>query len=527
MQIEKITRSYLVSILEEEKIPMVSNSLQLLREGKLSTPRSPLFKGESERDVIDNYFNLLSRTSGITHDLYEYEKSRITKVGPQGGYPPFDDRKSSFEDYFTLPGSINYSSSQIDDLAKRVRDHLFGGKRDLRPWSYERILKKGQIGGTLNTNSGCPSYGRRSDSTIQARAIRDALSGKWRDYPAILGSRGQRQADRFIFMFPFSTNLIEQSFVNPVLDAIRSNSVPSFSAWEGFDKVALTLTEQGISSSKTKCSTDYIKMDKHFGPDHFDFVYRVLGPVFQESVRTQLLETLTHCSQISVLVSTDKLYTGSHGMPSGSGWTNLAESIVSLAIMFTVEDHYGEFAIKQVLGDDGLMIWNSIISDFPDVFSEHSKNFGLVSSPDKQRVDEKTCVYLQRFFDVRIRTQLSGKSVVAGSYPGILALNTAMNPERFHDPVKWSSSMESLRWIMILENCNQSPVFHNLIDYFIKGDKFKLGLVIPGFLKRGLSQAYKVAKTLRDFVPTYTKSSVERGINDFAVVKYLKTKRLR
>ena len=166
-------------------------------------------------------------------------------------------------------------------------------------------------------------------------------------------------------MFPFSTNLIEQTFVNTILEAIRANRIPSFSAWEGFDEVSLSFTEQGVSSTKTKCSTDYSKMDKHFGPDHFDFVYRVLSPVFQASVRDRLRESLTHCSEIPVLVSTDKLYTGTHGMPSGSGWTNLAESIVSLAIMFTVEDHYGEEAIKQVLGDDGVMLWSTLISDFP------------------------------------------------------------------------------------------------------------------------------------------------------------------
>jgi hypothetical protein len=527
MQIEKLTQSYLVSILEEEKIPMVSNALQLLREGKEPTPRSPLFKDEGESTVFDNYLKILSRTAGITSDLYDYEVSRMSKVGPQGGYPPFDDRKRSFEDYYSLPGRINYTDDEIEDLATRVRDHLFRGKKDLRPWSYERVIRKGQISGSLDTNSGCPSYGKRSDTTIQARAIRDARSGKWKSYPAILGSRGQRKADRFIFMFPFSTNLIEQSFVNCVLDAIRSNSIPSFSAWEGFDSVALTITQQGVSSTKTKCSTDYVKMDKHFGPDHFDFVFRVLAPLFQPSVREQLRESLTHCSEIPVLVSTDKLYTGTHGMPSGSGWTNLAESIVSLAIMMTVEDYYGEDAAKQVLGDDGVMLWKSEITDFPDVFSEHSQKFGMVSSPDKQRVDAKTFTYLQRFFDVRIRTQLNGKLVVAGSYPGVLALNSAMNPERFHDPVKWRNSMESLRWIMILENVNQSPVFHNLIDYFIKGDKFKLGLTIPGFLKRGITQAYQTAKTLKDFIPTYTKSSTERGILDFEVVKYLRMKRLR
>ena len=527
MQIEKLTQPQLESTLEKEKIPMVSNALQMLREGKEPTPRSPLFKDKGESIVVDDYLEILSRTPGITSDLYDYEVSRIPKVGPQGGYPPFDDRKKSFEDYYSLPGRISYTDSELENLATRVRDFLFRGREGLRPWSYERVIRKGQLGGNLDTNSGCPDYGKRSDSMIQAHAIRDARHGKWKSYPAILGSRGQRMSDRFIFMFPFSTNLVEQSFVNTVLDVIRSNSISCFSAWEGFDKVTLSITEQGVSSTKTKCSTDYVKMDKHFGPDHFDFVYLVLAPIFQPSVRELLRESLTHCSEIAVLVSIDKLYTGTHGMPSGSGWTNLAESIVSLAIMFTVEDHYGEEALKQVLGDDGIMLWKSIITDFPVVFSEYSAKFGLVSSPDKQRVDDKTFTYLQRFFDVRISTQLNGRKVVAGNYPGILALNSAMNPERFHDPVKWSSSMESLRWIMILENVNQSPVFHNLIDYFIKGDKFKLGLVIPGFLKRGISQSYQIAQTLRDFVPTYTKSSIEKGILDFDVVKYLRSLRLR
>jgi len=527
MEIEKLSQRYIESILEKEKIENVSAGLRIIRDGKTPEQRSPLFKGTREIDVIDGYFEVLSRTKGITRDLYDYEESRRSKVGPQGGYPPFDERKSEFEDYYKLPGKIQYDDEALTNLSERVRTFLFGNQKDLRPWSYSRVIRKGQLKGSLDTNSGCPDYGKRSDSIIQANAIRDVQNGRWKTLPAILGSRGQRGSTRFIFMFPFSTNLVEQSYVNCILDRIRERKIPSFSAWEGFDSVSIAITEEGVLNTKTKCSTDYAKMDKHFGTDHFEFVYQVLAPLFQSNERELLRASLLHCTEIPVLVGIDKLYTGIHGMPSGSGWTNLAESIVSLAIMFTVEDHYGEVAVKQVLGDDGVMLWPTTKSDFPEVFSELSSKFGLASSPDKQRVDEKTFTYLQRFFDVRIRTQLNGRDVVAGSYPGILALNSAMNPERFHDPVKWSSSMESLRWIMILENVNQSPVFHNLIDYFIKGDKFKLGLLIPGFLKRGISQSYQTAKTLRGFVPTYTKSSSERGIADFDVVKYLKTKSSR
>lgn len=530
MQIEKLTQAYLDSILDKEKIPVVSGSLELQRTGKSPTPRTPFYKDKSETEVISNWLKLLSE-SGYDSKfprLLEYEKSRVEKVGPQGGYPPLADRMPDLEAYFKNWRALELDPDEQRELENSVRVFLFGEVRDRRPMSYESVLQRDTAEDKLNTNSGCPAFGKRSDSIIQQRAVRDAYSGKWKSQPAILGSRSQRGKARFIFMFPFAANLVEKSFLIPLMEIIRSREIPSFSAWEGFEEVEDTLFKTSFFNSDTLISMDYTKMDTYCGPPFMTFVYNVISPVFQEKYRPLLYESLAYANNIPILIGIDKMATGPHGLASGSGWTNFTESVFSQAVRFEVifdlytrGDNMIEMA-DQGLGDDGALSLKDSRAPFniiAEVIQESSKRMGLEANADKQRIDENTIVYLQRFFDRDIF--INGTDVVAGCYPSILALNTAMNPERFHDPRKWDSSKEILRWIMILENCNHTPYFTDLIEYFIKGDKFKLGLNIPGFFKRDIVKVYEDSKSINGFVPSYNQANFERGILEFDTVKYL------
>jgi len=523
MQIEKFTQTYLDSILDKEKQPVVSASLETLRLGKLPTPRTPLFKDIESDKVFKMWTDILNQEASKYPDLVEYDLSRLEKTGPQGGYPPFTDRFETFENYFK-PGKITLDTAKREYLINKTRNYLFGSATNKRPMTYESVVKRDVDEDKLNTNSGCPSYGKRSDSLIQQRAVRDANSGKWREFPAILGSRSQRGKDRFIFMFPFSTNLVEKSFLLPLMDIIRSRNISSFSAWEGFDKVEIAMGEQNFFKTKTKISMDYTKMDQHCGIEFTQFVYDIIAPIFQEKYRALLKESLFHTNVIKVIIGMDKLASGEHGLASGSGWTNFNESVFSQAVHFEIQDAIGTNLVgDQLLGDDGTFSYNEDPDkDIVEIIADVSAKFGQVANPDKQRRSATNCIYLQRFFDQNI--YIEGTNVVAGSYPSILALNTAMNPERFHDPRKWNEEMEILRWIMILENCNHSPYFKQLIEFFIEGDKFKLGLTIPGFFKRGIVKAYEEAKSINGFVPSYNQTNFDRGILDFDVVRYLRAK---
>jgi hypothetical protein len=526
MNIVEIGSTYLLSILDKEKHPDVSNLLMGIREGKLPTPRSPLFKGLSLEQVLDSWLKALLDVPKVTRRLYDYEVSRLAKCGAQGGFPPLVERLESLMDYWTK-GQIELPKpAYYEELVEDTRQRLFKGVSGLRPQSYENVIRSSAEKDSLNSNSGCPSYGKRSDPGIQQRAIADAKSGRWETYPAILGSRAQRLSDRFIFMFAMSCNLVELSFVNVILDVIKSNEVLSFAVWKGFIAVVDSLDKQRVRDRVQYLSLDYTKMDKHFNGLCTQFVIDVLKPVFQSEYRDLLEKSLRHINTVDVLVEPTKLYTGFHGMPSGSGWTNLAESILSFGIILQTTKELGielsDDAIAQVLGDDGFLGLSTDYNEAADVFSKVAAQFGMIANSEKQGDSTENFNYLQRFFDREISYDYKGRDVMAGSYPGVLALNAAMNPERTHDPLRWGPEMETLRWIMILENCNEHPAFHQLIELFIKGDKYKLGLLIPGFLKRGIVNSYKEAKAIKGFVPSYNQEKIDRGIQDYDVVKYLR-----
>jgi hypothetical protein len=484
----------------------------------------------NDEEVIAELKTNLDRNVSTYPRLVEYELSRIPKFGPQGAYPPLSERMDKLSAYFDGNGEITIPKSERDDLVTRVRKKLFGTFHSVKALTAEEVLNRDSDEDKLDTNSGLPDFKKRSDRDVQHKAVKDAKSGKWKEYPAVVGSRSIRQKDRFIFMFPMSTNLVEKRFVIPVMEAIRNNNVLSFSAWEGFDKVELAIHEQikshGLKPSdvKTKATMDYTTMDNSMKMPQMMLVYEVLAPIFQPQYREELRESLEHASNIGLMIGMDKIIEGEHGLASGSGWTNLAESIISALVHQRIEDTMGiPMIFDQLLGDDGAFGFEdeTVQEKIAPVIERVSGEFGLIANPDKQRVSQHDFVYLQRFFDDEIF--IEGTDVMAGSYTTVLAMNSARNPERFHDARKWSAEMEILRWIMIAENAHHNPFFEYLVKLLIKGDKFGMGTLIPGFLKRRIVDNYAEAKTIRGFVPTYTQTHRDRGILEFDTVKLLRS----
>jgi hypothetical protein len=260
-------------------------------------------------------------------------------------------------------------------------------------------------------------------------------------------------------------------------------------------------------------------MDQHVNLQQMAIVAHICKSFFQDKYYQQFDAILKHILTIPVLISLDKMATGLHGMPSGSGMTNFAESLITLYLIMRYRDAGIDIAAFQGLGDDSVFaIRRNGMSDeeILEIMQTISAEIGQDLNPEKQGIDEHTTIYLQRYFDDRIPNQ----GMVLGMYPSILALNTAIFPERYHDPRKWSKEMEILRWIMILENCKNLPYYRQLILFFIKGDKYKLGLALPDFFVT-LPNLYTESKAIKGFVPSYNQESLDRGIYDFETVKIL------
>jgi hypothetical protein len=520
MKVTKIdaqTRAKFVS----EKAEGLPAHFARIREGSEPTGRTPLFKGRSAEEVVAEWKTILSRYSGSYPRLVEYDLSRLPKFGPQGGYPPMSDRMRDLELYFTNTMPVSLPPAVRQRLVLQTRDYLFGKEHSKRPLPVASVLKRDIAEDKVNTSSGLPDFRKRSHPDIQQKAVKDAESGMWSSYPSVIGSRSQRMKVRFIFMSPMSSNLNGKRFLLPLMDIIRSRNVLSFSAWEGFEDVEKAIHQQDPNhSSLIYMNYDFEKMDTTVGRAQTELVHEVIAPIFQPQYRDALKESMLYGNLCKVMIDNHLLIEGDHGYASGVEWVNFVESVLSLMVQLRFEELSGEpLVISQLLGDDGAISMINEVSNAGELMLDVFNEFGFKGQAEKQAESKHTFVYLQRFFDRDIL--IPGTNVMAGSYPTVLALNTAMNPERFHDPGKWNNRMEILRWIMILENCHHHPAFEDLVKFFVRGDSFGLGTKIPSYFGATLKSDYKVAKTITGFVPSYTQAHKEKGIMEYDTVKLL------
>lgn len=116
-----------------------------------------------------------------------------------------------------------------------------------------------------------------------------------------------------------------------------------------------------------------------------------------------------------------------------------------------------------------------------------------------------------------------------GIYSTFRALGRLLGQERYFNDEEVQDDYKSLvilRAFSILENCNNHPLFHEFVDFVISGDKYRLGLAIPGFFESLGKKARKFMEITPDILG-YTKmlqSDDFRGIENWQVVKYLKEK---
>ena len=215
---------------------------------------------------------------------------------------------------------------------------------------------------------------------------------------------------------------------------------------------------------------------------------------------------------------------GAHGMGSGSGGTNADETLAHRCLQHEAAISHKQALNphSQCLGDDGILTYPGCSVD--DVVSAYSKH-GLEMNLDKQYASKQDCTYLRRWHHARYR--VSGTCV--GVYSTCRALGRLAEQERYYDPEVWGPKMVALRQLSILENVKYHPLKTEFVTYCMKGDKFRLGLDIPGFLDNIEREARKAIDYMPDFLG-YTRSlsseakdSTAAGISQWWIVQYLKS----
>nr|UUA79514.1 RNA-dependent RNA polymerase [Picobirnavirus sp.] len=477
--------------------------------------RPPFWKGQSREAVLAQWQTVID-SLGVKErypGLYDFEMDMKSKVGPMSIQLPLKDRIESIEAYFDTPKSSPVSQEAI---AHTIR--FFSKAGGIRLRSRPNTVSKMR----LSTNSGSPYFTKR-------RRVVDKPQGNY-EYCATLGWRGQEGGihdddvkQRVIWMMPFDLNVRELQFYQPAIEAIqKAGLIPAYISMDAVDEQVTKLFDTKGHDDVVIC-TDFSKFDQHFQKDMQDAAELVLRGLSTASADMEdwFREVYPKKFSVPLVCSEDLEFTGSHGMGSGSGGTNFDECMAHKALQFEAALTAGKVLNRYSMayGDDGILTYPGIEVDH--VIRTYTAH-GQEMNKDKQYISTHDCVVLRRYHDVNYREN----GIMVGVYSTFRALGRLLAQERFYDPEVWGPKQVTLRAWSILENCNHSPYFEQFVQFVMKGDKYRLGLDIPGFM----SEVTKIAQESNELIPDflgYTKNNMSNqgGITSWRIYKYLITRK--
>lgn len=485
--------------------------LRNLSRGRDMTPHSWLYEKEDSEKTLKRWIPIMEAANNKTEfgeEFNSFDLKQVEKFGPQGGIPPIDAKEVwdvieplySPTDYDS-PDALQEWFSQAEEFGRQV----FRTIRRNRPLAYQTVVKDMARRDTLTTNSGYPRFTRRKKT--QQQEIQDAENGNAYEYPAIVLFRYYYGKLRPVWMFPMSCNLIEASFALQIqnelslspLAWVREYCTP----WRGFEYVKQVLTAQWTGQQID--GGDTTKMDAHMRPAQLELVFHIVKWLFQERYWEELHRSLQHVNDIDLLIGEDEMLVGTHGLASGSSWTQLSETVLQLFMAYVNQTH------GQGIGDD--FYWISSLS--ADELVEQLAKFGLPANATKQSVETDSLTFLQRYYHQGFFSREDAR-VLGAYYPTIRALGSMLMPEKFHDPKVWSSDMFCIRNFMILENCTDDPSFGEFVRFVAQGHPD----MIP-FAKKTSSELdgiQKKARSVPGLFPSYNQEKMDKPLSSFSSI---------
>nr|UAW00491.1 MAG: RNA-dependent RNA polymerase [Porcine picobirnavirus] len=526
----------------EKKQPVLGNYFKLpnpgLRayfqhtdQGNQDDYRPPFWKGQPREEVLSQWQKVFDEL-GVKEkypSLYDYEMEMKAKVGPMSLQLPLKDRLESIEAYFK---GVEGNHDPIPQEAIDATIKFFGSAKGLRLRSLEKTAAKMR----LSTNSGNPWFTKRR--RVIEEAIRSSVTmdnGKWYgiingkryELAAILGWRGQEGGindddvkQRVIWMMSVLLNLHELSFYQPAIEAMQKNKlIPAYVSMDEVDRRVTTLFDTKGADDVVIC-TDFSKFDQHFNKVMQDAAEAVERALCSPGADDWFNRIYPAKFNIPLICDEEVAYYGFHGMGSGSGGTNFDECVAHKALQFDAcqKKRTTLNPASMAYGDDGILSApNLSVEDVVQAYTSH----GMEMNPEKQYVSKHDCVVLRRWHSIDYRVN----GIMVGVYSTFRALGRLLAQERFYDPEEWGPEQVTLRAWSILENCNNSPYFEEFVQFCMKGDKYRLGLDLPGFMDNIQSIAKKSIDQLPDFLG-YTKSLQDKdpsvtGIRNWRIYKYL------
>lgn len=502
----------------------------IVRSGREDEYRTPFYKGKSLQQILSQWDKELVSVKDEWPSLYEFESDLREKVGPMSIMQPLSERMHDIEAYYE---DVLLPHSTIADSAIKATIAEWRNARGIQMRSQKVTLDAMK----KSTNSGSPYFTKRRTVVERTTPCKVSIKGDLVEQQlpsgefgacAILGWRGQEGGpsdedvkQRVVWMFPFAVNIEELQVYQPLIAAAqRSVIIP---AWVGMDAVDVGVTRLFDTKSDQDpiICTDFSKFDQHFNQSCQDAALQCLKGLFNggRDFEDWLVRVFPIKYMIPLAYDMGKIKFGNHGMGSGSGGTNADETLTHRCLQYEAAMAVGAKLnpYSQCLGDDGILSYPGCTVD--NVVQSYSRH-GLEMNPDKQYVSTEDCTYLRRWHHAKYRVN----DVCVGVYSTFRALGRLCEMERF--PRGWTETQVALRQLSIIENVKWHPLRERFAHYCMKGDKYRLGIDIPGFLDNIQSIVKESIDYIPDFNLGYTREQEDpnlTGIGSWWIVNYLKS----
>lgn len=320
--------------------------------------------------VFDDHVAQIIEQQGFTWD-----------EDPRSVYDP-EQLYASLRKYATDWNEFETSDSHLQ-YGFRVAYKIFSKPKDLpciQVLSDDQIISQAL---KLNKSSGLPMMLKKADSLSYSfdreAQVRQGIKAP---NPCVAFKRTQvGNKTRLVWGYPLEMTIMESRFARPLIDKlIRTNSPMAF----GMSKTELgaKLHRYLVDEPGEIVALDYSGFDTTVSKLMIKQAFRILATWFSEGD----LEEYGYGRIVSYFISTPivmpdgHLYRGKdHGVPSGSYFTQLVDSIINVMLSYSLASRF-DFSISReglyVLGDDAIMNIESGNIDLK-AWEEYLLTFGL------------------------------------------------------------------------------------------------------------------------------------------------------
>lgn len=487
--------------LSSEVIDKLSLLLSRTYRGSSEVLETPIAKGFGALNALGEIDKLFANSPNrfkINDVLMSLEEDNRSKFGARSIAKSWEERKTSL-----------YSSFMKEDNDNADKLFIPSGSWNLRPISLSNAIKLLKN----STNSGLPYYDRKG--VVKERVLRKFKELLQRRDPSILFTRTQENnKTRDVWGYPIADTLNEMRYYKPLLDHQKTSSYRS--ALVSPDRVNRSITrliKTAIRDKDAIISIDFSAYDTSVKSQLQRAAFNYIKSLFQRNCGKDLDYIAERFSNIGI-VTPDGLILGSHGVPSGSTFTNEVDSIVQYLISLNIPGINHETI--QIQGDDGVYAISFASSD--DLFSKF-ESYGLKVNRDKSYISSNHAVYLQNLYHF---DYIDDNGIISGIYSIYRALNRILYQERwsnFEDYSLEGKHYYSIRTICILENCKHHPCFEEFVKLIYSMDKYSLD-----YSDQSLANYVKMISMTEGVEGILNNQYGDnvRGLNNFESVKIIK-----